>query len=206
MSRLAVSTHRLLLLLLALGAFFAVPLAGDTRPSPLEAESLSRKLQAIAQHATAPAGGRRSTPVTESEINSFLSLTVRNQLPTGVSDPRLTMVGDGQVAATATVDLDAVRRSSKPEGMLDPRQWLTGRVPVEVRGLLRAVNGYARFDLQTAEVSGIPVPKFLLQEIVTYYSRSDEFPSGIDLDAPFQLPARIREIHVIPQQAIVVQH
>jgi hypothetical protein len=54
-------------------------------------------------------------------------------------------------------------------------------------------------------VSGLPSPKAQLQEVVTYYSRSQEFPSGVDLDAPFTLPARISEIRVNAQQAVVVQ-
>jgi hypothetical protein len=75
-----------------------------------------------------------------------------------------------------------------------------------VRVLLRARNGQARFELDGADISGVPVPKLLLQEIVTYYSRSAEFPSGVDLDAPFELPARIREIHVDEHKAVVIQH
>jgi len=51
----------------------------------------------------------------------------------------------------------------------------------------------------------VPVPKFLLQQIVSYYSRSPEFPNGINIDDPFALPARIREIQVQRGQAIIVQ-
>jgi hypothetical protein len=49
------------------------------------------------------------------------------------------------------------------------------------------------------------VPKSVLQQVVSYYSRSDEQPNGIGLDDPFQLPADIVEIRVEPGQAIVVQ-
>jgi hypothetical protein len=45
----------------------------------------------------------------------------------------------------------------------------------------------------------------ILQEIVSYYSRTAENPSGISLDDPFALPARIREIQVERGQAIIVQ-
>ena len=40
------------------------------------------------------------------------------------------------------------------------------------------------------------MPKFVLQEIVSHYSRTPEKPAGIGLDDPFALPARIREIQV----------
>ena len=51
----------------------------------------------------------------------------------------------------------------------------------------------------------MPIPKLLLQEIVSIYSRTAEKPAGIGLDDPFQLPARIREIKVERGQAIIVQ-
>jgi hypothetical protein len=59
--------------------------------------------------------------------------------------------------------------------------------------------------LESAEISGIPVPKTVLQQVVSYYSRSAQNPSGVNLDDAFELPARIREIRVQPGQAIVVQ-
>ena len=40
------------------------------------------------------------------------------------------------------------------------------------------------------------VPKTVLQELVSYYSRTPENPDGINMDDPFELPARIREIRV----------
>jgi hypothetical protein len=181
----------------------ALPLGADGGAQQRDADSLSNKLISMLQHAEKASGESRLTPVTEAEVNAFLSLS--SQLPVGVTEPQLTMVGDGQVAARATVDLDAVRRARQSQDWLDLSRWLTGRVPVEVRGLLKAQQGWARFELQAAEVAGLPIPKALLQEVVSYYSRSQEFPSGVDLDAPFQLPARISEIRVDPHQAVIVQ-
>jgi hypothetical protein len=51
----------------------------------------------------------------------------------------------------------------------------------------------------------VPIPKLVLQEIVSYYSKSETRPAGISLDDEFELPARIREIQVGRGQAIVVQ-
>jgi hypothetical protein len=185
----------------------AASIAGETRPSQRDADSLSRKLLVMRQHADAPVAGQRLTPITEDEVNAFLRLTLSDRLPVGVRDPQVTLVGDGKLSARAIVDLDAVRRAARNGGeWLDPRQFLAGQLPVSVRGLLRAENGTARFELDGADVNGIPLPRMLLQEIVTYYSRSAEFPSGVALDAPFELPARIREIHVDAHQAVVVQH
>jgi hypothetical protein len=54
-------------------------------------------------------------------------------------------------------------------------------------------------------MSGVPVPVTVLQEVLTYYSRSDERPQGVRLADVFSLPANIRQIEVGEGQAVVVQ-
>jgi len=76
---------------------------------------------------------------------------------------------------------------------------------VTATGVLTTNNGVGHFELEAAAISRLPVPKFLLQEIVSYYSRTAANPAGISLDDPFALPARIREIQVERGQAIIVQ-
>ena len=49
------------------------------------------------------------------------------------------------------------------------------------------------------------MPKAVLQEILSYYSRSPERPEGLSLDDPIILPSNIREIQVDRGQAIVIQ-
>ena len=77
--------------------------------------------------------------------------------------------------------------------------------PVEATGTLRTANGVAQFELEQALVSGVPVPKAFLQQVVSYYSRTPENPEGIDLEAPFPLPVNIRQIETLRGQAIIVQ-
>jgi hypothetical protein len=71
--------------------------------------------------------------------------------------------------------------------------------------VLRTRNGRGQFELQSASVSGVPLPKFLLQEIVSHYTRAEDRPNGIRLDDPFTLPASIKQIDVGQGQAVVVQ-
>ena len=82
---------------------------------------------------------------------------------------------------------------------------LMGRLAVTAVGTLKTSNGVGHFELESASVGSIPIPKILLQEIVSYYSRTAEKPAGLSLDDPFALPARIREIQVERGQAIIVQ-
>jgi len=49
------------------------------------------------------------------------------------------------------------------------------------------------------------VPKSLIQELLTHYSRTAENPAGINMDAPFELPSRIKEIRVGKAQSTIVQ-
>ncbi len=146
----------------------------------------------------------QTTPVTDVEVNAYFEHSAKEQIPTGIVDPRLNALGDGRVSGQAVVDLDAVRKQ-KQSGWLDPMSYLTGSVPVTASGLLITKDGVGRFQLESAQVSGISVPKSLLQELLGYYSRTPEDPDGIVMDDPFELPASIREIRVERGQATILQ-
>jgi hypothetical protein len=105
----------------------------------------------------------------------------------------------------AIVDLDVIREKKSSGGLLDPKTYLTGRLPVTASGILHTRGGSARFELESATVGGIPIPKSFLQEIVSYYTRSDDYPNGISLDQVYELPASIKEIQIGQGNAIVVQ-
>jgi len=155
---------------------------------------------------TSPARGAKpiSTPMTDTEVNAYLRFHAGDQIPVGVLEPTLRAAGAGRVSGRAVVDLDAVRRQ-KERGWLDPLGYLTGRLPVTAAGRLTTKNGIGQFQLESAEISGVTIPKAVLQELLSHYSRTPERPSGIDMDAPFELPARIREIRVATGTATVVQ-
>lgn len=197
----------------------------DERFSQAESDSFVRKMAVIERNATGgtvaatgsaattartrPApnvrAGERLTPVTERELNAYFRYDMRDYFPAGVSEPLLRIVGDGRVTAYAVVDLDAVRDAQSSSGWLNPMRFLSGRLPITASGVVEAQHGTARFLLESAEVSGVPVPKSLLQQVVNYYSRTSDNPQGLNLDDAIDLPAGIREIRVQPGQAIVVQ-
>lgn len=146
----------------------------------------------------------RSTQLTDTEVNAYLKFHAASQIPNGIVDPILRAAGNGRVTGQALVDLDAVR-TQKKRGWTDPLGYLMGKVPVTAAGTLTTQNGVGRFTLESAHLSGIPVPKSLLQELVSYYSRTPENPAGINMDEPFELPAAIKEIKVGVGTAVVVQ-
>jgi hypothetical protein len=168
-----------------------------TRP---QADSFAKKLAIIKQHAAeSPKSGRRTT-VTEGELNSWFVYRAPALLPAGVKAPRVTAVGNGKMLGVVTVDLDDIAKSRSGLWKL-----LGGPMPISLSGVLRTKDGRGTFDLQSAEVSGVPVPKFLVQEIVTHYTRAEDRPNGIRLDDPFTLPASIKQIDVGQGQALVIQ-
>ena len=179
-------------------------LGAGVGPSRADAVSLQRKVTSITEFGARPTKQPRRTTVTENEVNAYLTYDALDQLPTGVVEPVITIIGPGRVEGRAVVDLDAVRKQ-KSRTVLDPMNLATGRLPVTATGILTTSNGVGRFQLESASLGPVPIPKVILQEIVSYYSRTPENPAGIGLDAPFALPARIREIQVEPGRAIVVQ-
>jgi hypothetical protein len=189
---------------LAFGVLAAI-LHADVRTSKKDAELLKQKLATITTNGEKAAAQPRKTILTESEVNSYLVFDAKEQLPAGVVEPWVTALGPGRVSGRAVVDLDAVRKSKNPTSLLDPMNYLFGRLPVTAIGTLKTSNGVGRFELESASAGSIPIPKMLLQEIVSHYSRTRENPAGLSLDDPFALPARIREIQVDRGQAIIVQ-
>jgi hypothetical protein len=192
-------------LVTAISLAAAMGLHADAQASKRDAALLKQKVAAITLTGARPVKQPRRTTVTENEVNAYLTYDAAPDLPPGVVDPSVAILGTGRVSGRAIVDLDAVRKSSSPTSMLDPMSYLTGRLPITATGVLTTNNGVGRFQLESATVSSVPVPKMILQQIVGYYSRTPERPSGIGLDDPFVLPARIREIQVQRGQAIIVQ-
>lgn len=180
-----------------------VPLQAATRQ---EADAFSRKLDQIRSHAgDGRAPGATRTPVTESELNSWFTYSAAGVFPAGVSAAQVTLVGDGRISGQAVVDLDAIARRKSTGGSFELRSLLGGKVPVTVAGVLHTRDGVGTFAVERADVSGVPVPAAVLQQLVSYYSRSPENPDGVELDRAFALPAAIRQIDVGAGQAVIVQ-
>ena len=173
-----------------------------------DADRFQAKLTKIVDFGNAKPAAKAPKPqsisVSDAEVNSYLRFIAAPQIPVGIVEPVLNAMGDGRVSGRAIVDLDAVRKQ-KQRGWMDPLAYLGGQLPVTAAGRLATKDGKGQFQLESAEIKGVPIPKAVLQELLSYYSRTKENPAGIDMDAPFELPARIREIRVGSGTSTVVQ-
>jgi hypothetical protein len=171
-----------------------------------DATRFAAKLAQIEKNSLVPrkSGAARSTQVTDAEVNAYLRYLAGPQIPVGIAEPDLRGAGNGRVTGRAIVDLDAVRKQ-KQRGWMDPLAYLMGRLPITAAGTFTSRNGVGRFQLESAEISGVTIPKSLLQELLSYYSRTADDPDGINMDEPFALPAGIQEIRIGQGSAVIVQ-
>jgi hypothetical protein len=194
------TTAAALLALLALA-----PLHGATT-SPQQAELFSRKVAQIQKQGASPkTTAPIRTALSQDELNSWLAHRAQDRIPAGVSQVQLSLLGQGKVGGQALVDLEVLAKRRSTGGLFDPWAFVGGRVPVTVTGRLRSQNGLANFELEGAEISGVPVPTTMLHELVGFYSKTPRQPEGIRLDDTFQLPANIQQIEVGQGRAVVVQ-
>jgi hypothetical protein len=183
------------------GALAAAALGAAAPAPPSRRDAASMQLKVDAINARKP----RRTVITENELNAYFLFDAAKDLPAGVVKPAITIVGPGRVSGSAVVDLDIVRKANPPRSLLDPKNLLMGRLPLTATGVLTTSHGTGKFSLESASAGSLPLPKILLDEIVGYYSRSPERPSGVSLDDAFTLPAGIREIQVTRGQAVIIQ-
>ena len=177
----------------------ALALVGTAAPdvlTPQLADAFEKKIVLVQTQAEQKSSKDRPTTFTQAETNSYLKFKAGDLLPTGLTQPVLTMVGSGKVAGQAVVDLDVVRQKQSSGGWFDPTSYLTGKLPVTASGRIVTWDGKGKFELESAEVSGVPIPKSFLAQMVNFFTRTADNPRGSSIDDTFELPAKIKTIDV----------
>ena len=164
--------------------------------TPQLADAFEKKIVLVQKQAEQKSARPRSTGFTQAETNSYLKYKAGDLLPTGLTQPELTIVGEGRVTGRAVVDLDIVRRKQSSGGWFDPTSYLTGKLPVTASGRIVTWDGKGKFELERAEVSGLPIPKSFLAQMVNFFTRTADNPQGSSIDDTFELPAEIQRIDV----------
>jgi hypothetical protein len=179
----------------ALVAFGVLVSAADVL-TPQLADAFAKKVVLVQNQAEQKSAKDRPTTFTQAETNSYLKYLAGDLLPVGLTQPELTMIGQGKVSGKAIVDLDIVRQKQSKGGWFDPTSYLSGKLPVTASGRIVTWDGKGKFELDTAEVSGFPIPKSFLNQMVNFFTRTADNPKGSSLDDTFELPANIRRIDV----------
>ena len=171
-----------------------------------EADSFDKKIGALIQRGAATGAAARPlrTPLTDREVNAYFKFQGAQYLPVGVINPSLQILDNARLSAVATVDLDAVR-NSKERGWTDPFTYMSGQLDIRIVGKVHAAGGKGTIEIESATLSGVPIPHILLQELVSYYSKTPENPNGFSLDQQFNLPQRIQQVDFQRGSAVIVQ-
>ena len=143
---------------------------------------------------------RQTIVVTERQLNSYVSLALAAKIPPGLSGLELDLQKD-RLLARGILDFDRVK-SKIPQGA-GLLAFLTGSVPVELRGRFSSADGSGRVEVEEALVGGISLPPAVLAQIVSQSTRSPARPQGFDILAPFPLPFTARRVRLEPGRALV---
>ena len=196
-------------LLLGLPAFLLTASGQATQDrSKADADLMRKKLATIVARGeqktelkTAQKPSPLRTTFTDREANAYFKVDGPDFLPPGVESPEVTIDEGGKVSARAIVDLD---KALKPS-VFNPLSWFGGKTEVTAVGVVRGENGKGTLQIERATLSGVSIPKSVLQQVVSYYTRSPEMPNGFNIDEPFDLPSKIRSVETLKGQATVVQ-
>lgn len=193
--------HRAVLVLLtaasvAMGAVGPGAGAHAQEFSRADADAMQAKLtlmQEAAESSRASGALPLRTSLSESEINAYFEHYGPSFLPAGIAKPRATLLDGGRVVARAIVDLSTVRIGGEG-GLFDPLSYLKGTVAVVATGTIAGSDGQGVIRFESATLAGIAVPKQVAQELLRFYTRTADRPSGFQLDTPFAMPAQVQSV------------
>jgi hypothetical protein len=168
-----------------------------------EADALARTVARVSRRLRSgrPASAEPIV-VTERALNSYLNLTLAPKMPPALSGLAVGLERD-RLVARGELDLDRVKSKAPPGVGAGVLAFLSGTVPVELRGRLASGGGVGRLDVEEAVVAGVSLPPAMVAQIVAQSTRSEKRPQGFDLTTPFPLPYGARSIRLEPGRAVV---
>jgi len=190
----------------------APPIQAQTpRPAPqqpglswADADALVRKLQLIeTRHRSRKTVAGETVQVSETELNSFINLSLGPKMPPGLSAIEVRLDNE-RIAAKALVDLDRVQGQVQASpSPWSPFSLLSGRVPVELKGKLTNADGFGTLVFEEIRVGALPIPASVLAQAVSSATKTRDNPHGFDILSPFRLPYSLRRVRVQPGRAVL---
>lgn len=168
-----------------------------------EADSVTRILRRIDRRLRSGHPASKDTiVVTEGQLNSFVNLALAEKLPPEISDLELDLHQD-RLGARVRLDLDRLRAKMPEGGPASLLSMLSGVVPVQLSGRVESAKGLCRVELEEVFIGGVSLPPALFAQIVSFATRNEEHPRGLDIAEPVALPWTARQVRVRPGRALV---
>ena len=167
-----------------------------------QANSLTRKLEAIEKRRVEKSRKPQTVLFTQGELNSYLNLAYAEKLPKGVRDVEVRLDRD-RILAKGLVNIDRVKGKVGESGGWGPLSFLSGDVPVEITGKVTAKDGFGLVVWESVYLSSMRVPTSVLEQLVLSATKSESNPEGVDISAPFRLPYSVNRLRLEPGRALL---
>lgn len=184
--------------------FLAAAVPGPRSPLTREAaDAFAHKLAGFEgrlREGKPPVAAGQEVLVREVELNSFLNLSLGEQMPPGLADVDIRFERE-RLAARGTVDLDKIPIKLGSGSTFNPLAYLSGRVPIELVTRLKTDDGFGSFEPEEIRLATLPIPVSVLQRMVAQATRTKDNPQGFDVLSPFRLPYGAKRIKLVPGKA-----
>ena len=144
----------------------------------------------------------KTTRLTEEEVNSYLSLYGDSKYRSCIQDFRISFRRESLVG-TASVNFDCLQATSPGSVSSLITGLFSGTHTLTASGTIENDNGKGSFLLEEARFDSVPLPGFLVKQLITAICMRLEPP--FDPLEPSPFPLEIRSIHIEPGQIMVVQ-
>ena len=162
------------------------------------AKSLQQKIDALKDASSDPKhkSGSSRMEVTESELESYLLYSLKEEIPAKVDTAKVLLTED-------TVSLETqITFSSGATGNSIVDALVGGTHDLFLKGKLVGSRGIGKFDLLDVRVDSIPVPNVLIQTLIKKYV-NPKYPQ-VDLNEPFEMPWGIQSVKLERGKAVIV--
>ena len=178
----------------------------ETKPSSIDqGELLKEKVEQLIANGELDPVPPKTTRFTEAELNTILNGQIADWIPNGLSEPQVRLLGKDRFSLRVIVDIDEFKRRRKRPQSAGPLNFFSGKMPALIRGDLITKDGKGQFKLQSTEVNGIPLPGALALDLLSTYTKTRRHPEGFDIEKPFDLPAKIRQLQINTAEIVVIQ-
>jgi hypothetical protein len=172
--------------------------------SKVAADSCEVKVKALQDYAESPgrAAEKRTTRISEAEINSYLALDLSPKYTPSLKSIQFAF-SESTLQSTAMIDFDVLGAGSKKLSTRLFAGMFSGIHKLMVRGKLVSDGGKAYFQLHEARFDASTIPNFLVEEIITTVGRKQKPP--FDPMQPSQMPYHIEKVEIHPGYILIYQ-